>query len=69
MISLQKKIMIDDFLLEEKRRLLRACSDVIILTEISKRGGLSAFDVIALFKEKYGELSTLYRKGGADDGL
>ncbi len=50
-----KKSVVDttDFIVEEKEKLLKACSEVVILTEISKRGRLSAPDIIALFREKY----------------
>jgi|GEM_PF-3026710 DNA-binding PadR family transcriptional regulator len=53
--SIEKNVVvIKDFVLEEKGKLLKACSDMVILTEISKRRRLSALDIIALFKEKYG---------------
>ncbi|MCW4047877.1 MAG: PadR family transcriptional regulator [Candidatus Bathyarchaeota archaeon] len=44
-----------DFVVEEKGKFLKAYSEVTILAEMNKRLGLSATDVIALFKEKYGK--------------
>jgi DNA-binding PadR family transcriptional regulator len=42
-----------EFVMEEKTKLLKAFSDIAILTEIAKRSALSALDIIVFFKENY----------------
>jgi len=46
-------VLTNDFVSEEKRKLLKTLSDIVVLVEISKCGGLSAPYIITLF-EKYG---------------
>ena len=47
-------VMSHDFVLEEKARLLKACLDIAILTEMANRSAVSASDIIVLFKKNYG---------------
>ncbi len=52
--STDKNSFVDyEFVLEEKTKLLKACSDIAILAEIAKRSALSALDIIVLFKKNY----------------
>jgi hypothetical protein len=44
----------NNFVAEEKGKLLKACADIAILSELNKRAGISGSDVIFLFKDKYG---------------
>jgi DNA-binding PadR family transcriptional regulator len=43
-----------DFVSEEKARLLKACLDIAILTEMAKRSVVSASDIIVLIKKNCG---------------
>ena len=43
-----------DFVLEEKAKLLKACSDIAILTEMAKRSAVSARDITVLFRDNCG---------------
>lgn len=52
-----------DFISEERRKLLKACLDIAILTELTKREALSARDITNLLKINYNTLmspGTLY---------
>jgi DNA-binding PadR family transcriptional regulator len=42
-----------EFVSEEKAKLLKACADIAILTEIAKKNALSVLDIIVLFKKDY----------------
>ena len=41
------------FVLEEKKKLLKACLDVAILAEMAQRNAMSAPDIIAFFDKNY----------------
>ena len=43
----------DEFVSEEKAKLLKACSDIAILTEMGKRNAVSAGDIIDFFEKNY----------------
>jgi len=42
-----------DFVLEEKAKLLKACLDIAILEEMTKRNAVSAPDIIVFFEKNY----------------
>ena len=44
----------NNFVVDEKRKLLKAWADIVILTELKKRARMSGLDVISSFKSKYG---------------
>ena len=43
----------NNFVMEEKRKLLKAFSDIAILEELTKREALSASEIIAFFDKNY----------------
>ena len=49
----KKAVVSDEFVLEEKAKLLKACSDIAILTEMTKRNAVSAPDIIDFFRKNY----------------
>jgi DNA-binding PadR family transcriptional regulator len=51
--NLINQVFDNNFVLEEKRKLLYAFSDIAILEELTKKAALTAPDIIVFFKENY----------------
>jgi DNA-binding PadR family transcriptional regulator len=52
--NIKKNAYIDNkFVLEEKEKLLKACADIAILTEMTERKAMSATDIILFFEKNY----------------
>jgi len=45
---------VNNFIVGAKRKLLKACADIAILSELNKPSRLSGADIVYLFRSKYG---------------
>jgi DNA-binding PadR family transcriptional regulator len=51
--NIENSVFDNKFVLEEKRKLLKAFSDIAILDELTKRRALNASDIIVFFHKNY----------------